>query len=292
MERTVSDESSQVQLIRMSGELDLATADGLAERGYAAIGRGPRVLLIDLSRVSFCDAHGLGALVRIANHADRVGCHCGLLTAQPQVVHLLRLTDLGERLPVFATPGDALAQVMHTRSDAHRESASPGRSLSPNRGDGTHPRPEAMAVDGERDVHMRQTAGFQETLRRLAMIDEALVEDQAGLALGPAEGSSLDPKTEALLRMGATAAIGASPVCLEWSTARALAAGASEDEIADVLLAIEPVTGLGRIVSAAPGVALALGYDTQAAPPELRRSIAAGERGSDESGGGRGGRPG
>jgi hypothetical protein len=30
-------------------------------------------------------------------------------------------------------------------------------------------------------------------------------------------------------------------------------------------MAIAPVTGLGRIVSAAPEVALALGYDTEAA---------------------------
>jgi 4-carboxymuconolactone decarboxylase len=122
--------------------------------------------------------------------------------------------------------------------------------------------------DSERGVYMGQTARFQETLRRLAMIDESCVEDQAGLALGPAEGSSLDPKTEALLRVSAAAAIGASPVCLEWSTGRALAAGASEDEIADVLLAIAPVAGLSRIVSAAPGIAIALGYDTQATRQE------------------------
>jgi alkylhydroperoxidase/carboxymuconolactone decarboxylase family protein YurZ len=50
-------------------------------------------------------------------------------------------------------------------------------------------------------------------------------------------------------------------VCLEWSVGRALAAGATEDEIADVLLAIAPVAGLGRIVAAAPQVAIALGYD-------------------------------
>ena len=60
-------------------------------------------------------------------------------------------------------------------------------------------------------------------------------------------------------------AIGSSAVCLEWSTARALAAGATEDEIADVLLAIAPVAGLGRVVSAAPDVATALGYDIEAA---------------------------
>ena len=57
-------------------------------------------------------------------------------------------------------------------------------------------------------------------------------------------------------------------VCLEWSAGRALAAGASEDEIADVLLAIAPVAGLGRVVAAAPDVATALGYDITAALEE------------------------
>ena len=68
--------------------------------------------------------------------------------------------------------------------------------------------------------------------------------------------------------VGVSVAIGSPAVCLEWSAGRALAAGASEDEIADVLLAIAPVAGLGRVVCAAPGVAAALGYDTQAALEE------------------------
>jgi 4-carboxymuconolactone decarboxylase len=63
-------------------------------------------------------------------------------------------------------------------------------------------------------------------------------------------------------------ALGSPAVCLEWSTGRALAAGANEDEIADVLLAIAPVAGLGRIVAAAPDVAAALGYDIAAALEE------------------------
>ena len=60
-------------------------------------------------------------------------------------------------------------------------------------------------------------------------------------------------------------AIGTSAVCLEWSAGRAMAAGASEDEIADVLLAVVPVAGLGRVVSATPDLATALGYDISAA---------------------------
>ena len=99
---------------------------------------------------------------------------------------------------------------------------------------------------------MDQTARFQEILRRLAMIDEGFVEDEAGLGLGQVATCTLDPKTVALLRVGASVAIGSSAVCLEWSAGRAMAAGASEDEIADVLLAVVPVAGLGRVVSAAP----------------------------------------
>ena len=115
---------------------------------------------------------------------------------------------------------------------------------------------------------MGQVVRFQETLRRLAMIDEGFVQDEAGLGLGPVHTSALDPRTAALLQLAVSVAIGAPAVCLQWSAARAMAAGATDDEIADVLLAIAPVTGLGRVVCAAPEVATALGYDVAAALEE------------------------
>jgi 4-carboxymuconolactone decarboxylase len=110
-----------------------------------------------------------------------------------------------------------------------------------------------------------RTVRYQEILRKLAIIDDSFVEDKAGLGLGLARSQVLDPKTAALVRVGALAAIGSPAVCLEWSAARALAAGATEDEITDVLLTIAPVAGLGRVVSAVPGVADAFGYDIEAA---------------------------
>jgi alkylhydroperoxidase/carboxymuconolactone decarboxylase family protein YurZ len=111
---------------------------------------------------------------------------------------------------------------------------------------------------------MGQTARFQGTLRKLAMIEEGFAEGEA-FVLDPAATSALDPKTAVLLQVAASAAIGSPVVCLEWNAGRALAAGAMEDEIADVLLAIGP-SGRAR-----PGrrrradVAIALGYDTAAA---------------------------
>jgi 4-carboxymuconolactone decarboxylase len=109
---------------------------------------------------------------------------------------------------------------------------------------------------------------FAEILRRLTVIDEGFVESGAGLGLGAAGTVALDPRTVALLRLGASVAIGSSAVSLEWCATRAIAAGATDDEIAEVLLAIAPVAGLSRVASAAPDVATALGYDIASALEE------------------------
>ena len=106
-------------------------------------------------------------------------------------------------------------------------------------------------------------AGYQETLRKLAIFDEGLAE--AGFGPRLAGSAALDAKTAGLLQVAVSVALGSSAVCLQWGTARALAAGATKDEVAEVLLAIAPVAGLGRVVSAAPKVATALDYDVEAA---------------------------
>jgi 4-carboxymuconolactone decarboxylase len=111
---------------------------------------------------------------------------------------------------------------------------------------------------------MDPAARYQETLRRLAIIDESAVEQHAGLGLGLPGAHLLDARTAELARVAA-AATGAPAACLEWSVTRALAAGATEDEITGVLLAIAPVAGLGRVVSAVPGLAIGLGYDIETA---------------------------
>jgi len=106
---------------------------------------------------------------------------------------------------------------------------------------------------------------YQEILRRLAIIDEGVVQDQAGLSVSLAAAPVLDPKIAALAQIGALVGIGSPTACLQWSTAQALAAGATEDEITGVLLAVAPVAGLGRVVGAVTDVAAALGYDVEAA---------------------------
>ena len=102
---------------------------------------------------------------------------------------------------------------------------------------------------------------YKETLRRLALSDEGFMESELGVKWGPQERSCLDPKTHALVRLGASLAIDAAPSSYQAAVEPALAAGASVDEVVGTLIAVAPTVGLARVVSAAPELALALGYD-------------------------------
>jgi 4-carboxymuconolactone decarboxylase len=108
-------------------------------------------------------------------------------------------------------------------------------------------------------------AEYKETLRRLALNDESFVESVLGMGRDTVEVSRLDPKTHALVRLGASLAIDAAPSSYQSNAEMALAAGASIDEIVGTLIAVAPTVGLTRVVSAAPELALALGYDVDAA---------------------------
>jgi len=96
-------------------------------------------------------------------------------------------------------------------------------------------------------------------LRRLALNDEESVTSV--LTAGPATlpGFGLDPKTEALVRLGAMLSAGAATTSLRWTVELACAA---DEEMLVVLVAVAPAVGLVRVVAAAPGLALALGYET------------------------------
>jgi alkylhydroperoxidase/carboxymuconolactone decarboxylase family protein YurZ len=75
----------------------------------------------------------------------------------------------------------------------------------------------------------------------------------------------LDKRTAALACLATLVAMQAGPSSYQRCVDRALAAGASVDDVIDTLKVVAPSVGLARVVSAAPGLALALGYDIDAA---------------------------
>ncbi|WP_049578888.1 STAS domain-containing protein [Streptomyces sp. SBT349] len=50
-------------VLRVVGELDIATSPGVRQRVHDAVADGRRHLVLDLSEVLFCDSSGVGVLV-------------------------------------------------------------------------------------------------------------------------------------------------------------------------------------------------------------------------------------
>jgi anti-anti-sigma factor len=92
-----------VTIAELAGELDLASAPALREQLLGLLRPGSSRLVLDLSRVSFCDASGLAVLVGTGRRARRLGGFLRLAAVPPQAVRVLHLTGLHRHLPIFPT---------------------------------------------------------------------------------------------------------------------------------------------------------------------------------------------
>jgi anti-sigma B factor antagonist len=90
------------QIVSVTGELDIATA----EQAYAyisdVIDAWPTPVSVDLSGLTFCDASGLGALARTARHARQAGRQLKLTKARPSLLKIMRITGLDRAYPELA----------------------------------------------------------------------------------------------------------------------------------------------------------------------------------------------
>jgi alkylhydroperoxidase/carboxymuconolactone decarboxylase family protein YurZ len=98
-------------------------------------------------------------------------------------------------------------------------------------------------------------------LRLLALNDEQSLDRVLGSRADAELSPGLDPKVDLLIRLGALLAVGASTSSLRATVERAIAAGATPAEVTDVLVAVAPAVGMARVVSGAPRLAAALGYE-------------------------------
>jgi 4-carboxymuconolactone decarboxylase len=113
--------------------------------------------------------------------------------------------------------------------------------------------PPVVPMKGESAVD------YREALRLLAINDEHFAEESVtGVA---DESLRLDPKTLALVRIGALVAVGGAVPSYGAEVDAAVSAGATVAEIVEVLLGVVSVVGLPSVVTAAPSLAMALGYD-------------------------------
>ena len=97
---------------------------------------------------------------------------------------------------------------------------------------------------------------YTEVLRLLALNDEHFAEHVTDVEL-----ATLDPKTLSLVRIAALVAVGGAVPSYGAEADAAVSAGATAEEIVDVLVGVVSIVGLPSVVAAAPSLAMALGYD-------------------------------
>ena len=84
--------------IALRGELDLASADLVVGYVNDVIDRYDGPVVADLHEIAFCDACGLGALVRIVSYAERAGRPLELARPSRSVSKIMRITGVDDRL--------------------------------------------------------------------------------------------------------------------------------------------------------------------------------------------------
>ena len=107
-------------------------------------------------------------------------------------------------------------------------------------------------------------ASVEEAFRRLTIGDPEFVATVADRDARARRVPHMDARTEALLRVAALVAIDAPASAFRSAVCAAQLSGARLEDLFAVLMAISDDVGSARVISAAPRIALAAGYDVEA----------------------------
>ncbi len=102
-----------ITIAELDGELDIACAPALRDQLLGLLRRGSSRLVIDLSKVSYCDASGLAVLVSTTRRARLLGGSLRLAAVSPQIEKELDVTGLRRHLSVFPTVHAATTSPRH-----------------------------------------------------------------------------------------------------------------------------------------------------------------------------------
>jgi anti-sigma B factor antagonist len=98
-----------VFVLAVAGELDMLTAPRLSQTLEEALADEPRLLVVDLSDVTFLDSAGLAALLAARREA-RTGTSLRVVANQRATLRPMQLTGVDEYLSVYASRRDALRE--------------------------------------------------------------------------------------------------------------------------------------------------------------------------------------
>lgn len=94
------DSSDRSTVLKLDGELDVATAPALEEAMASAFGADPSSMVVDLTDLTFLDSTGIRVLVTAGRVAEGTGCSIVLMAPAAQVLRALRLTGVDRLLAI------------------------------------------------------------------------------------------------------------------------------------------------------------------------------------------------
>ena len=94
------DRSEETLVLRLYGELDIATAPMLREALSSAMEARPSRLRLDLSDLTFVDSTGIGAIMSGARRAAMLGCAFVLRSPGPTVLRTLHLIGVDQLIAI------------------------------------------------------------------------------------------------------------------------------------------------------------------------------------------------
>ncbi len=95
----------------MGGEIDLYTAPQLRDELVGALEDGARRLVIDMSRVEFCDSTGISVLLSAMKRSRDKNGDLELGAPRPAVTKVLEVTGLDEVFTIHQDLGTLSASV-------------------------------------------------------------------------------------------------------------------------------------------------------------------------------------
>jgi Carboxymuconolactone decarboxylase family len=99
--------------------------------------------------------------------------------------------------------------------------------------------------------------------------DTPVMDTLAVMTAASLENSDLSPREFMIARIAALAAVAASPASYALNVGAAADSGITLDDVEDILVAVAPIVGTARVVSAAAGIAEGLGLVIALAEAEL-----------------------
>ena len=96
-------------VLQLEGEIDLHVSPEVAESIQSMVANKPKVLVVDLAKVTYLDSSGLAVLIEGMQNVQEYGGRFALANVQESVQHIFEIARLDQVFQIFPDVDSALA---------------------------------------------------------------------------------------------------------------------------------------------------------------------------------------